>query len=176
MLKKFYIILIKLEEAIAKVLLLAIIMATFISAFCRYVFNSSWMWSLDLILLLFAWFAFFASSQAIRRRSIINVTIVTDRLPEKVRQIINVFNDVLMVAFMVVIICYTVHISILNWRQTITSMQISYSWVLLSLAVGGVLMTIGLLVQTYQHIMVALGKKTEADFVIYGNNGGGNLI
>lgn len=176
MLKKFYIVLIKLEEALAKALLLAIITATFISAFCRYVFNSSWMWSLDLILLMFAWFAFFSSSQAIRRRSVISVTIFTDRLPKKARQIIDVFNDVLMVAFMVVIIYYTVYISIMNWRQTITSMQISYSWVLLSLAVGGVLMTIGLLTQTYQHIMVALGKRTEADFVIYGNSGGGDII
>lgn len=170
--QKLYKAIVKCEEFCSKALLIVIVVFTFISAVARF-FNISWVWSLDLILLLFAWFSFLASSQAIRRKSIVNMPILVDRLPKKAQQVIAVFNDVLMVGFMCTIIGYTVYISVLNWRQRITSLQISYSWVLLALAAGGVLMTLGLAIQLAEHLQILLGRKQKADFELYPNHNGG---
>jgi len=157
---------IKFESAAAVVLLTIIVFFAFFSAVTRY-FNYSIVWSLDFTLLLFAWFSFFACSQAMRKKAHIGVTILTDKLPKKVQDAINVFNDVLMIAFMCVMITYSVRASILNWRQSIYTMKISYSFVSISLAVGGVFIVIALLVQIYEHICVLFGKKIHPDFEIY---------
>lgn len=164
--QKLYRAIVRCEEICSKALLIIIVLFTFFSAVARY-FSISWVWSLDLILLLFAWFAFLASSQAIRRRSIVNMPILVERLPKKAQQVIAVFNDLLMVAFMVTIIGYTIYISILNWRQRITSMGISYSWILLALAAGGVLMTLGLVLQLAEHLQVLFGRKKTSGFELY---------
>lgn len=171
MLPKLYKAIIKAEEFCSKILLVAIIFITFGAAVTRYL-NISFMWSLDLVLLLFAWFAFFASSQAIRRKSTVNVTLLTSRLPAKVRQVIEILNDLMMIAFMVLIIYYSVELCIINWRQSIITLHISYSWIVIALIVGGILMTIGLCVQLYEHIMILIGKKTAADFEVYATPGG----
>ncbi len=170
--KKLYSLIIKFEEIASKVLLILIVGVTFFSAVGRYL-NFSFMWSLDLVLLLFAWFAFLSSSQAIRRKSTINMSLVIDRLPKKVQQGIAVFNDILMIAFMVVVIYYSVHIAILNWRQRILTLEISYSWILLSLSVGGALMTLGLIVQFVEHCRVLFGKQEKPRFEIYPTETGG---
>lgn len=153
-------------------LLILIVGITFFSAVGRYL-NFSFMWSLDLVLLLFAWFAFLSSSQAIRRRSIINMSLVVDRLPKKLQQVIASFNDILMIAFMAVVIYYSVHIAILNWRQRILTLQISYSWILLSLSIGGALMTLGLIVQFVEHCLVLFGKQDKPRFEVYSIQTGG---
>lgn len=171
MLPKLYKAIIKAEEFCSRLLLIAIVLITFGAAVTRFM-NISFMWSLDLVLLLFAWFAFFASSQAIRRKSTVNVTLLTSRLPVKVRQCIEIFNDLLMIAFMVLIIYYSINLCIINWRQSIITLKISYSWIVIALITGGFLMLVGLCVQLYEHIMVMIGKKTSADFEVYATPGG----
>ena len=64
---KFYKALIAAEEFCSKALLILIVALTFLAAVVRY-FDISWTWSLDLVLLLFAWFSFFASSSAEKYR------------------------------------------------------------------------------------------------------------
>lgn len=172
---KFYKALIVAEEFCSKALLILIVALTFLAAVVRY-FDISWTWSLDLVLLLFAWFSFFASSQAIRRRSAVNMSILVDRLPQKLQQIIAVFNGALMVAFMASIIGYTFYISRLNWRQSITSLGISYSWILLALAIGGILMELGLIVQFGQDILILLGRRKKSDFYPQKDENGGDAV
>lgn len=170
--KKLYGLIIKFEEVAAKVLLILIVLITFCAAVGRFL-NFSFMWSLDLVLLLFAWFAFLSSSQAIRRKSVINMTLLVNRLPKKVQTAIAIFNDILMIAFMAVVIYYSIHIAILNWRQRILTLQISYSWILLSLSIGGALMTLGLIVQFVEHCRVILGKGEQPRFELYPTRLGG---
>jgi TRAP-type C4-dicarboxylate transport system permease small subunit len=49
-------------------------------------------WSLELTLLLFAWFAFLAASQASRRKTHLGVDILTMHLPLRVQKIIQIIN------------------------------------------------------------------------------------
>lgn len=165
-LKKLNKAIIKFESTAAVVLLIIIVFFAFFSAVTRY-FNYSIIWSLDFTLLLFAWFSFFACSQAMRKKAHIGVTILTDRLPKKAQDAINVFNDVLMIAFMCIMIWFSVKASLINWRQRIYTMDISYSFVSISLAGGGLFILIALFVQLYEHICVLAGKKADPEFIIY---------
>lgn len=156
----------KFESAVAVVLLIIIVFFVFFSAIARYL-DYSIVWDLDFTLLLFAWFAFFACSQAMRKKAHIGVTLLVEHFPLKVQQAIKVFNDLLMIAFMVLMIYYSASAAVINARQKIYTMGISYSFVTVSLAVGGVFIVFSLIAQLVEHVLILLGKKTEAEFEVY---------
>ncbi len=156
----------KFESTAALILLVIIVFFVFLAAISRYL-NFSIVWSLDFTLLLFAWFSFFACSQAMRKKAHIGVTLLVERLPQKVQQFINIFNDILMIAFMVLMVYYSFRVSIINVKQKIYTMGISYSFVTMSLAIGGIFIIFSLIAQFIEHIYIFMGKKTEAEFQVY---------
>lgn len=89
---------VKLEQYISKIILFFIIGLTFIAAMSR-AFNFPLPWSIDVILLLFCWFAFFAASQATRRKANLGVDIIVRHLPKTVQNIIDLINKLLITFF-----------------------------------------------------------------------------
>lgn len=159
---------VKVEQACSKVLLVAIIVLCFISALARYM-DFSVTWSLDLVLLLFSWFAFLACSQSTRRKANLGVDILTRHFSKKMQCVIALVNRVIMLVFMVVMTGYGFYMAQLNWKTKITTLNISNSYVTLSLVVGGVLISISLMIQIAQDIMVLAGKAKMEDFMERGD-------
>lgn len=159
---------VRAEETCAKILLIAIIILCFISALARYL-NFTVTWSLDLVLLLFAWFAFLACSQSTRRKANLGVDILTRHFSKAVQNIIDLVNRIIMLVFMVVMTWYGFYMAGLNWKTKITTLNISNSYITLSLVVGGVLISISLMIQIAQNILVLMGKAEMEDFAEGGN-------
>lgn len=162
-LKKGYNFIIKIENIFARTLLIIIIILTFIAAISRAI-DVPLPWSLDLTLLLFAWFAFLSASQSTRRNANLGVDIIVRHLPKNVQNIIELFNKSLIVAFLAYIGYYCTNMAIIGWKQKITALNISYSFVTISLVVGCILMIISTLIQMVQRIMVIRGTATDKDF------------
>jgi TRAP-type C4-dicarboxylate transport system permease small subunit len=162
-LMRIYGAVIKAEQYFSRTLLVVIIFLTFMAAMSR-TFDFPLPWSLDLTLLLFAWFAFLASTQAARRNAHMGVDILVKYLPGKVRGIIDVFNKALMLAFLIYIGYNAAALAIVNRKQQIDSLYISYSFITFSLVTGCLLMGIGIAIQMAQRIMVLSGKAAEEDF------------
>lgn len=154
---------VKAEEICSKVLLVAIIILCFISALARYL-DFTVTWSLDLVLLLFAWFAFLACSQSTRRKANLGVDILTRHFSQRVQCAIELINRIIMLVFMVTMTGYGVYMAQLNWKTKITTLNISNSYITLSLVVGGVLISVSLAIQVVQDIMVLAGKARMEDF------------
>ena len=154
---------VKAEEFCSKLLLVAIIILCFISALARYM-DFTVTWSLDLVLLLFSWFAFLACSQSTRRKANLGVDILTRHLSKKLQCGIELFNRLIMFGFMVLMTGWGAYMAQLNWKTKITTLNISNSYVTLSLVVGGTLISIALAIQVVQDIMVLTGRPRMEDF------------
>lgn len=154
---------VKAEEFCSKLLLVAIIILCFISALARYM-NFTVTWSLDLVLLLFSWFAFLACSQSTRRKANLGVDILTRHFSERLQCAIELFNRLIMLVFMILMTGYGAYMAQLNWKTRITTLNISNSFITLSLVIGGALISITLAIQVVQDIMVLTGRARMEDF------------
>lgn len=127
------------EGFLSKILFILITLLTFISAMSR-VFGFPLPWSLELILVFFAWFSFLSASQAVRRKTLLGIDIFTRHLPHKVQHVLEIINNILILCFLAVL-GYAAFILSVNFSvRQIASLQISYSVVSASLFAGCFLM------------------------------------
>ncbi|SDZ28666.1 C4-dicarboxylate transporter, DctQ subunit [Jannaschia faecimaris] len=75
------------EETAIAVLLGLMTLLTFVNVVLRYVFNQSVIWSLEVILILFAWLVIFGVSYAFKITAHLGVDAVTNLLPSKAKRI-----------------------------------------------------------------------------------------
>lgn len=100
-------------------------------------------WAGDMATALFAWSCFLCADIAWRRNSLMSVELLTDRLPPKVQAFCRYANYAIISVFLAYLAVYGVWLS---WTSRARSFQgipeISYSWVTMSLSVGGLLLLI----------------------------------
>ena len=157
MINKIYQGVAQVEQAVCKITMLSILGLTFISALSRLI-NVPLPWSLELTLLLFAWFAFLAASQATRHGAHLGVNVFVKLLPQKIQDIILALNKVMILGFLGFIGYNGVMLSILNFPRQITSLGISYSFVTISLSVGCALMFVSESILLYDQLRIIAGK------------------
>lgn len=162
MVRKLYIRVIRLEQLVTRLLLVVIILLTFGSAMSR-TFGFPLAWSMDLVMLMFAWFGFLAASQSTRRGAHLGVDILTNLMPRKMRLGVMLFNKILMAVFIAVIAYASFMQSISNMERMIGSINLTYSAITISLSVGCVLIFISLCIQICEQIQVLRGKMTEEE-------------
>ncbi|QDO96907.1 TRAP transporter small permease subunit [Ferrovibrio terrae] len=140
--KKFYDGLCRVEIWIAGlflVLMVVLIFAGGVGRMLGYPLN----WAGDTATALFAWSCFLCADIAWRRNSLMSVELLTDRLPPKVQAFCRYANYVIISVFLAYLAVYGVWLS---WTSRARSFQgipeISYSWVTMSLSVGGLLLLI----------------------------------
>ena len=161
--KDLYAIVVKAEQYVSRTILFFIIGLTFAAAMSR-AFNFPLPWSIDIILLLFCWFAFCAASQATRRKANLGVDILIRHFPKKVRDVIDLINKLLITAFLIIMGFGSLKLSVTNVKRLITSLNISYSFITSALFVGCTLMVVSEIIQIVEKIRIICGKASEEDF------------
>jgi TRAP-type C4-dicarboxylate transport system permease small subunit len=110
-------------------------------------------WTIDLATCLFAWACFLSADIAWRRDSLMSIELLTGRLPAKLKNTCLYLNYVLIGGFLVYVIVGGVWLS---WVSRARSFQgipgISYSWVTMSLPVGGVLLLLTTIIKLHDQI------------------------
>jgi TRAP-type C4-dicarboxylate transport system permease small subunit len=100
-------------------------------------------WSGDFATAFFAWACFLAADIAWRANSLMAIEILTVRLPAQLQTALRYLNYAIISAFLVYLIAMGIYLS---WISRVRSFQgipeISYSWVTMSLPVGGLLLLI----------------------------------
>lgn len=129
----------KIEAGIAGVLLAAMVLLIFGGGIARLMAVPQ-NWTIDFATCFFAWACFLCADIAWRRDALMSIDLVTERLsPTLQRWLVNL-NYLLVAGFMVYIIYAGL---LLSWTSRARSFQgipsISYSWVTMSLPVGGAL-------------------------------------
>lgn len=135
----------RMELALGSIMMIAMVLLVFWAALSRYVavpIN----WSVDAAQGLFVWVVYLGASQALRRRRHIGVGIVMENVPQRFRLMVRLALYVLMVLFLAMVIRNAILVSMVNSGRQFPSFALSYSWVTISVAVGGALMLITIVV------------------------------
>lgn len=140
--KRFYDGLCRVELWIAGLFLVLMVVLIFASGVGR-MFGYPLNWAGDIATALFAWSCFLCADIAWRRNSLMSVELLTDRLPPKAQVFCRYINYAIISVFLAYLAVYGVWLS---WTSRARSFQgipeISYSWVTMSLSVGGLLLLI----------------------------------
>lgn len=140
--KKFYDGLCRVEVWIAGLFLVLMVLLIFAGGVGR-MLGHPLNWAGDMATALFAWSCFLCADIAWRRNSLMSVELLTDRLPPKAQAACRYINYAIISVFLAYLAAYGAWLS---WTSRARSFQgipeISYSWVTMSLSVGGLLLLI----------------------------------
>jgi len=130
------------ELLLVKVAFVSLVLLVFIAAFTRYI-GYPINWSVDMAQCLFAWCTFLAADIAMRDNKLMRVDFFVAKLPERYRSRIELLNLTIILIFLLALIGYGFWLSYTTRFRTFQGIPgFSYTWVTLSVPVGGLLMAI----------------------------------
>jgi len=130
------------ELFIVKVAFVFLVLLVFIAAFTRYI-GYPINWSVDMAQCLFAWCTFLAADIAMRNNKLMKIDFFVNKLPERYRDKIELLNLMIILVFLGALIGYGSWLSYTTRFRTFQGIPgFSYTWVTLSVPVGGLLMSI----------------------------------
>lgn len=136
----FYTRLLKIEAILAGVFLVLMVGLIFLGGVAR-MSGKPLNWTIDLATCFFAWGCFLCADIAWRRDALMSIDFFPARLPEAGRRALFYFNHVIICGFLGYIIYAGAWLS---WVSRARSFQgipgVSYSWVTMSIVVGGALL------------------------------------
>ena len=132
----------KFEAIFVKVLFVFLVALVFIAAFTRYI-GYPINWSVDMAQCLFAWCTFLAADIAMRKDKLMKVDFMVAKLSEKYRDVIELINLFIILIFLLALIGFGIWLSYTTRFRSFQGIPgFSYTWVTLSVPVGGSLMVI----------------------------------
>jgi TRAP-type C4-dicarboxylate transport system permease small subunit len=135
------------ETLIIKVFLIFMVGLVFIAASTRYA-GYPINWSVDMAVCLFAWCTFLSADVAMRNNKLMNVDFLIRTLSPKNRSLIEILNLLIILIFLMGLIGFGLWLSYTTRFRTFQGIPgFSYTWVTLSVPVGGALMGITTLLQ-----------------------------
>lgn len=142
-------------EAIGAGVLLTMTGLVFINATMRYTIGTSLLWSDELVIALIPWLAMTGLFLSVRRREVIRIEHFIQRFPVRVRRFLNAFAE-LVCAVSFAYLCYVTfeYLSFFGKDRTVY-LKIPQYWFHSSVLIGGALLTIAFLVDTYKSFITA---------------------
>ena len=95
-----------LEKLVLEIATVLILVLTVGNVFSRKVIHQSWSFPEELVVAVFVLITLLAAALACRDGELVNLTILTDRLPAQVRKVFLLFSTILSVAFTAVLFKY----------------------------------------------------------------------
>jgi TRAP-type C4-dicarboxylate transport system permease small subunit len=130
----------KLEGIVTKFCLVFLTILVLVSAIGRTIGHPA-SWAIDLATFLFAWCVFLSADIALRKDMMVKVQILTDRLSERANLYLYVVNQIIIVAFLLILIIYGFQLSVTTWYRTFPGLPgFSFTWVTLSVPIGSLFM------------------------------------
>lgn len=164
-----------IEEKIVVVMLALLIILVFLAAGLRW-FGLSMAWSVDIAQLLFVWVCFIGADLALRTNSHVGVDMLTKRLPLSVQNITLLFCNLLIMAFLLMVLFFGSKLCIENYQRHFNTIPISYSFVTLSAPVGALLMSLTTIGRIKDNVMNTIRKDYSSLKKQENLDGGGQIL
>jgi TRAP-type transport system small permease protein len=130
------------EAVLAGTLLILMVALIFVGGVAR-LFGHPLNWSTDFATAFFAWACFMCADIAWRRNNLMAIEFLPARLPAKAQRALRLANHFIISAFLLYLIVMGTWLA---WISRVRSFQgipeISYSWITMSLPVGGALLLV----------------------------------
>lgn len=164
--KKFYEGLCFAEVLAAQFFLIVMVVLIFLGGFARLA-GHPMNWAIDVATCVFAWACFFSADVAWRKGKLMSVDALTKILSEKAQKILRMVNYVIIVGFLLYIIPMGTWLSYISRERSFQGIpDFSYSWVTMSMPVGGLLLLITTILKIRQEL--GLGRGGTAASVDFG--------
>lgn len=109
--------------------------------FARYVLNASPAWAEQAALLLMIWYVFIAAAAGVRENFHIRIAIFADKLPPKLRHVVIILAQSIVVIFGVAMAYYGVELTLATWEHVIPTLGISRGYAYAPIALSGIMIT-----------------------------------
>ena len=126
--------------------------------FARYVMNASPAWAEQAALLLMIWYVFIAAAAGVRENFHIRIAIFADKLPPKLRHVVIILAQFIVVIFGAAMAFYGVELALATWEHVIPTLGISRGYAYAPIALSGIMIT-GFAIEQ----LVAELRSTEVD-------------
>lgn len=136
---------VRLEDIVSKFLLAVITVLVLIAAVSRTIGHPV-IWSDDMAQLLFVWLCVFGATRAMRLKAHMAVDYLVKALPRTPRWLLELFNSVLVLGFLITLAISGYKLTMLNWERIYGDSGISYAWVTIAIPVGCALMSIEIII------------------------------
>lgn len=152
MLKTFYAYVCKVEAVIAATFLILMVALIFLGGVARMA-ALPLVWTTDLATCFFAWACFLCADIAWRNNGLMSIRLVADRLPDRAQSLLVSVNYLIIIAFLFYVIGAGLWLSYVSRARSFQGIpEISYSWITMSLPIGGVLLLITTLIKLRREI------------------------
>jgi TRAP-type transport system small permease protein len=131
------------EEILAAALLAAVVTLVVVSSSGRY-FGTPVIWAIEVIQALFVWLCVLASDLTLQRLGHFSIDGLANLLPPRARQVLDVFNTLLVAALLAVLVYYGFQFTVLTSGRPLPMIGISSAAATSALPVGFLLMFITL--------------------------------
>ena len=108
-----------LEKLVLEIATVLILVLTVGNVFSRKVIHQSWSFTEELVVAVFVLITLLAAALACREGELVNLTLLTDRLPAQVRKVFLLLSTILSVAFTAVLFKNGKRTFVLNWPEWI---------------------------------------------------------
>lgn len=135
--------LLALEDALAKLLLGAIVLLVFLAAMARTV-GHPLIWSVDLAQLFFVWLAMLGANKALRIKAHVGVDFFVRKLPVRLRHGLEILLGLMTLAFLLTMAWQGARLTMLNLERVYGDSGISYGWVTGAVPAGCLLLAVTL--------------------------------
>lgn len=131
-----------IELFLSAVGLVACCVLIFIAALARAV-GKPFNWSQDLSLFLFAWSVFLSADVALRKDKLVRVELLVDMCSVRIAKILSIFCYSIILCFLLALMYYGVKLAFISHKRVFQGIPgFSYSWVIVSIPIGSLLMAI----------------------------------
>jgi len=144
MFEKDVIVIFRLTEWVLLILLASICIVMLTQVFSRYLFNAPLTWPEELSRYLFIWVVFLGAAIAFRHKAHLGMDFVTAKLPEKLREFTEKVVELIILAFLILILYVAPEVLGVTWLQTSPVLNLPMSSIYLAFPVAGGLMIIDL--------------------------------
>ncbi len=145
--RKFYDLVCRAEALIAAILLVVMVVLIFTGGVAR-MLGEPLVWTTDFATCAFAWACFLAADVAWRNDGLMSIRLVADRLSASGQRILTALNYLIISIFLSYLVVAGLWLSWVSRARSFQGIpEISYSWVTLSLPVGGFLLLVTTLIK-----------------------------
>lgn len=142
-----------LEEIILVTIFAVMVSVIFLQVVMRRVFNNSLSWSEELGRFTFEWLTWIGISLGARLGQHIKITLLTDRLPHRLAQMMNILSELIVISICLLTMNYGIELCKIFHGSHYAMLRISLAWGYASVVVGFGLMTIRSLVSIKNSIV-----------------------
>lgn len=122
-----------------------------LQVFGRYVLNASPVWAEQAALLILIWCVFIAAAAGVREGFHIRISVLVDRLPNRLRGLIDRVSNLVVALFGVAMIVFGVELASATWHHVIPTLGIPRGFAYIPIALSGLLVTLFSIERQFSH-------------------------